>query len=321
MFTRRMMLAASLVIASFPAMAQSDWPDRTVTIIVPFSPGGATDITARIVADALTNEFGETFVVENRTGAAGQIGVEAAVRAEPDGYTLLFATQGTMTVNPHIYDLKYDTRTDLMPISQTFSVDHVLVVNPSLGVNSLQEFIDLAKSKPGELTYGSAGVGSFLQLTTEMLELDAGIELTHVPYKGSAAAEVDLLSGDIDMVMDSVPTALGQIESGNLVALAVTAKQRNPKLSDVPTMSEAGVPGYGISSWGGLMAPKGTNPAIIEKVSEAVQKAYQQDDIKARFDERGLGAAASSPEDFKALLDSDYETLGKVIEAAGISVN
>ena len=325
MLTRRLALAAALglgsALATAPAFAQGDWPNRPVTIIVPFSPGGATDITARILAEALAGQLGEAFVVENRTGAAGQIGVEAVVRAEPDGYTLLFATQGTMTVNPHIYDLKYDTRTDLMPISQTFSVDHVMVVNPSLGVSTVQEFVDLAKSKPGDLSYGSAGIGSFLQLTTVMLEQDTGIELNHVPYKGSAAAAVDLLSGDINMVMDSVPSSLGQIEAGKLVPLAVTSIKRNPKLPDVPTMAEAGVEGYGISSWGGLMAPKGTDPAIIAKLSKAVQEAYADAEVQAKFEERGLGAVASTPEGFKELLDRDYESLGKVIKSAGIKVN
>lgn len=321
MISRRMLLVATCaMMAAAPAAAQSGWPERPVTIIVPFSPGGATDITARIVADAMADHFGQPFVVQNRTGAAGNIGVEAGVRADPDGYTFLFATQGTMTVNPHIYDLPYDTRTDLMPVSQTFSVDHFVAVPPSLGVSTLQEFIDLAKERPGELNYGSAGVGSFLHLTTVMLEQAAGIELNHVPYDGSAAATIDLLAGNIDMVMDSVPSALGQIEAGNVVPLAITSGERNPKLPDVPTMEEAGVEGYAIASWGGLMAPAGTDPEIVAALSTAVQEAYQTPEVLERFEERGLGASATTPEGFAELLMRDYEALGEVIESAGISI-
>lgn len=322
MITRRMLLATACALAASPALSQAEnWPERPVTIIVPFSPGGATDITARIVADALADHFDTPFVVENRTGAAGNIGVEAGVRAEPDGYTFLFATQGTMTVNPHIYDLPYDTRSDLMPVSQTFAVDHFVAVLPSLGVTTLQEFIDLAKENPGELNYGSAGVGSFLHLTTVMLEQAAGIELNHVPYDGSAAARTDLLAGNIDMVMDSVPSALGQIESGNVIPLAITGGERNPALPDVPTMQEAGVEGYAISSWGGLMAPAGTDPAIVEKLSEAVQEVYQTEEVQQQFEELGLGGVASSPEGFAELVEQDYQSLGNVIESAGITLN
>ncbi|AZQ68303.1 tripartite tricarboxylate transporter substrate binding protein [Silicimonas algicola] len=321
MITRRILLAATCLALAGPAMAQSAWPDRPVTIVVPFSPGGATDITARLVADTMSDRFGQPFVVENRTGAAGNIGVEAVVNAEPDGYTFLFATQGTMTVNPHIYDLPYDPLTDLTPVSQTFSVDHFVAVLPSLGVSDLAGFIAMAKEKPGELSYGSAGVGSFLHLTTVMLEEGAGIELNHVPYDGSAAARTDLLAGNIDMVMDSVPSALGQIESGSVLALAITGGTRNSAVPDVPTMAEAGVDGYAISSWGGLMAPKGTDPEIVETLSNAVQEAYATDAIQAAFAELGLGAASSSPDGFAELVQSDYTTLGKVIESAGIERN
>jgi tripartite-type tricarboxylate transporter receptor subunit TctC len=324
MTTRRQfaaLAAASLVTPRF-AFAADAWPNRPVTIIVPFAPGGATDIVARLLADELRQRFGQPFVVENRAGAAGNIGVEAVVRAPANGYTLLFATMGSLTTNPHLYtDAKFNVERDLVPISQTFKVDHILVVNPKLPVKNVADLVAYAKANPKKLTYGSAGVGSSVQMFAVLLEMRTGIELTHVPYKGSAPALNDVVAGHIDMLMDSVPTSLPQIEAGNTRPLALTSGTRNKRVPNVPTMMEAGVPDYDTAAWGSLMAPTGTPPDIVSKLSTAVQEIYRKPQIQKEFADRGVEAVASTPEELAALIKRDTELWGQVVKAGKVTLS
>jgi tripartite-type tricarboxylate transporter receptor subunit TctC len=321
--TRRNFIALGGASLLAPRIAFADvWPTRPVTIIVPFAPGGATDIVARLLAEELRQKFGQPFVVENRTGAAGNIGVEAVVRAPPNGYTLLFATMGSLTTNPHLYaDAKFNVERDLAPISQTFKVDHILVVNPRLPVKSVADLVAYAKANPKKLTYGSAGVGSSVQMFAVLLEMRTGIELTHVPYKGSAPALNDVVAGHIDMLMDSVPTSLPQIEAGNTRPLAVTSGTRNKRLANVPTMMEAGVPDYDTAAWGSLMAPAGTPPDVIARLSAAVQEAYKKPQMQKEFADRGVEAVASTPGQLAILIKRDTELWGQVVKAGNVTLN
>ena len=323
MITRRRFIALAGASLLAPRSAFADeWPTRPVTIIVPFAPGGATDIVARLLADELRQKFGQPFVVENRAGAAGNIGVEAVVRAPPNGYTLLFATMGSLTTNPHLYtDAKFNVERDLVPISQTFKVDHILVVNPRLPVKNVADLVAYAKANPKKLTYGSAGVGSSVQMFAVLLEMRTGIELTHVPYKGSAPALNDVVAGHIDMLMDSVPTSLPQIEAGNTRPLAVTSGTRNKRLANVPTMMEAGVPDYDTAAWGSLMAPAGTPPDVIARLSAGVQEAYKKPQMQKEFADRGVEAVASTPGQLAMLIKRDTELWGQVVKAGNVTLN
>jgi tripartite-type tricarboxylate transporter receptor subunit TctC len=300
----------------------ADWPTRPVTIVVPFAPGGATDIVARLLAEELRQQFNQPVVVQNRTGAAGNIGLEAVVRAPADGYTLLQGTMGSLTTNPHLYkDAKFRVERDLLPISLTFKVDHILIVNPRVPAKSVRELVALARANSDKLTYGSAGVGSSVQMFAVLLEMRTGIKMRHVPYKGSAPALADVVGGHIDMLMDSVPTSLPQIEAGKTRALAVTSGVRNKRLPNVPTMMEAGIPNYDAAAWGSLMAPAGTPPEIVKRLSAAVQEAYKKPQVQTTFADRGVEAAASTPEQLTALIRRDTELWGQVVKAGNVTLN
>jgi len=313
---------AALVAACLlcPNLARADdWPTRPVTIIVPFAPGGATDIVARLLAEELRQRFDQPFVVQNRAGAAGNIGLESVVRAPADGYTLLQGTMGSLTTNPHLYkDAKFRIERDLLPISLTFKVDHILIVNRTVPAKNVGELVALAKARPDKLTYGSAGVGSSVQMFAVLLEMRTGIRLRHVPYKGSAPALTDVMAGHIDMLMDSVPTSLPQIEAGRTRALAVTSGVRNRRLPNVPTMMEAGIPNYDTAAWGALMAPAGTPPDIVRRLSLAVQEVYKKPQVQTMFADRGVEAVASTPGDLSALIRRDTELWGQVVKAGNV---
>ena len=323
MTARRQFAALLAACMLCPALARAaDWPTRPVTIVVPFAPGGATDIVARMVAEELKQRFDQPFIVQNRPGAAGNIGLESVVRAPADGYTLLQGTMGSLTTNPHLYkDAKFRVERDLAPISLTFKVDHILIVNRSLPAKNVRELVALAKANPDKLTYGSAGVGSSVQMFAVLLEMRTGIKLRHVPYKGSAPALADLMGGHIDMLMDSVPTSLPQIEAGRTRALAVTSGVRNKRLPNVPTMMEAGIPNYDAAAWGALMAPAGTPPDIVKRLSAAVQETYKKPQVQMTFADRGIDALASTPEQLSALIRRATALWGQVVKAGNVTLD
>jgi tripartite-type tricarboxylate transporter receptor subunit TctC len=315
-------LLAACMLGPYPARSADDWPSRPVTIVVPFAPGGATDIVARLLAEELRQRFDQPFLVQNRTGAAGNIGLESVVRAPADGYTVLQGTMGSLTTNPHLYkDAKFRIERDLAPISLTFKVDHILIVNPRMPAKNVGELVAYARANPDKLTYGSAGVGSSVQMFAVLLEMRTGIRLRHIPYKGSAPALADLMGGHVDMLMDSVPTSLPQIEAGKTRALAVTSGTRNKRLPNVPTMMEAGVPNYDTAAWGSLMVPAGTPSDIVKRLSLGVQEAYKKPQVQKSFSDLGVEAAASTPEQLSTLIRRDTDLWGQVVKAGNVTLN
>jgi tripartite-type tricarboxylate transporter receptor subunit TctC len=301
-----------------PAGAQS-YPAKTVRVIVGFAPGGSTDVTARIIAQKMSDAWRQQIIVDNRPGAGGNIGAELVAKAPPDGYTLLLATTGVMAINQKLYrTMPYDAVRDFAPITQIGSLPLILIVHPSLPAHSVKELIALAKARPGQLSYASSGVGGATHMTAEIFRMMAGIDIVHIPYKGSGQAMADLVGGQVPIAFDQITSSLPNVESGKLRALAVTSAKRFPSVPKLPTMSEAGVPGYDAVSWNGLAAPAGTSPEILLRVQKEVARIVQLPDIRDRFFKDGIEAVASTPEQFAAHIRSERAKWEKVVVAAGI---
>ncbi len=322
MIQRRSLILGSLALPAI-AHAQATWaPSRPMRFVVPFPAGGATDIVARVMAERLTEKFGQPVVVENRTGAGGNIGVEAVVRSPPDGHTILMGTTGTMTINPHLYaSMGFSPATDLAPVSLAFTTDSVLIVNPAVPAQTAAEFLALARARPGGLSYGSAGAGSSTHMVVELFRLVAGIEVQHVPYRGSAPALNDTVAGTVQFMMALVPSALGQIQGGRVRALVVTGPRRSRLLPDVPTMAEIGLPAAESTSWGAVMAPAGTPAAAIAALSAACAEVLAQPAVQERLATAGADGVASSPAQLAAFMVSESAKWGRVVREARIVVN
>src|SRR5262245_57016231 len=289
------------------AFAQSDYPSRPVRIVVPSSPGGGTDILARVIADYLARTMHGQFFVENRPGAGQMIGIEQVAHAEPDGYTLLVAAS-TLSLNPVMFkNIKYDPIKDFAPITQLAAVPNVLLVHPSLGVKTLGELIALAKQKPGDLTYGSAGVATSPHMGVELLKSMAGINLTHIPFKGTGPAVTEALSGRVPIVLSNTLTAKPLIDGNKLLALAVTGTKRAEGLPDIPTVAEAGVPGYDAMQWYGLLAPAGTPPEIVQRIHAETATALKLREVKERLAADGAEPVGSSPADFAHFIRDELD--------------
>ncbi len=301
-----------------PAQAQTTYPTRVVRLIVPSSPGGGTDISARILAPQLTQFLGQQVVVENRPGAGTMIGGEAVARAAPDGYTLLMGIS-TLAINPAMYKkVPYDALKDLAPISQAVALSNVLVIHPSLPSRNLKEFIGFVKARPGQINFASAGVGTSPHLSMELFLVLAKLKMLHVPYKGSGPGVTDLIAGHVPVMMPNMLSAQPHIKSGRLRALGVTGTKRAPGADDIPTIAEAGVPGYEAVQWYGVLAPAGTPNDIISKLHAGVVRALQNPDVKKRLLNDGAEPVGSSPAEFAAYIRSETEKWAKVIKAAGI---
>ncbi len=314
----KLLALVSIVVFAYPAAAQSDYPSRPVRILVPSSPGGGTDILARVLADHLSRSMGGQFFVENRPGAGQMIGIEAVARAAPDGYTLLMAAS-TLAINPAMYrKVSYDALKDFAPITQVAGLPNVLLVHPSLPVRTLQELIALAKDKPGHLTYASAGIGTSPHMGMELFKSMAGIDLVHVPFRGTGPAVTEMLSGRVPAGLSNTMTAIPHIEGGTLRALAVTGAGRAGALPKVPTIAEAGVPGYEALQWYGLLAPAGTPTAIVERIAADVAAALRLPDVKERLAADGAEAVGGTPAAFAALIKEELDKWKKVAHAAGI---
>ena len=320
--TRRALLATALA-APATARAQGAWsPTRPIRFVVPFPAGGATDVVARVLAERLQESLGQPVVVENRTGAGGNIGVENVVRSPADGTTLLMGPTGTLTVNPHLYaSLGFDPLRDLAPISMAFTTDHVLIVNPQVAAQTGQEFLALVRARPGALSYGSAGSGSSTHTVPELFKLAARVDIAHVPYRGSAPALNDLVAGTVQVMLDQIPSAIGQIQAGRVRALAVTGARRSPLLPDVPTLAEIGLPEAQATSWGAVMAPGGTPAPIVLRVNAAIREALAQPAVRERLAAAGADGVSSTPEELAALLRAESTKWARVVREARITVN
>ena len=300
------------------ALAQA-WPSKPIRVVIAQAPGSATDVISRVVGNPLSEALGQPIVIDTRPGAGGVLGTEVAARSAPDGYTLFMANNSTHGSNPAVYaKLPYDAVKDFAPISFVASVPYVLAVNPKLPVSTVQEFIALVKSSPGKMNYASAGNGSTHHFCGELLKSMTGIDIQHIPYKGSGPGVAALLSGEVSMMFSNVADIGSQIRGGKVKALAVTAPKRAGLLPDVPTMSEAGLPDFVVTSWFGLLVPAGTPSAIVARLNAETVKVLVRADVKATLNAQGLEVASSSPEQFAAHIKSEIARFTKIAKAAGI---
>jgi tripartite-type tricarboxylate transporter receptor subunit TctC len=304
---------------STPAASASGYPSRPIRLIVPFPPGGSTDILARALGQKLSQGLAQPVVIDNRPGAGGSIGAEAVARAAPDGYTLMMGHLGTLAVNPAIYkNLPYDPVTSFAPVSLMAIVPSVLVVNPSLPVTSAAELIAYAKAHPGKLAYGSAGSGSTSHLTTEYFKLVTGTDILHVPYKGVGPMLTDLVSGQLSMGLNGAPAVMAHVNAGRLRPLAVTSVRRLEALPQVPTLDEAGVHGFDASGWYGVVAPAGTPQPIVARLNAEIGRAMQTPELRSRLDNEGALPAPGTPEAFGAFIRVEIARWDAVLKRAGV---
>ncbi|HUL87518.1 MAG TPA: tripartite tricarboxylate transporter substrate binding protein [Pseudolabrys sp.] len=316
-FMALLALAGVAVIPAFEAKAD-EYPSRPVKIIVPFGAGGPTDVYARAIGEELRKALHQPFVMENRPGAGTTIGTEVVAKSAPDGYTLLMVS-GTQTVNETLYAHKqYQLMRDLVPVAPLIDTDLVLVVHPSVPAKNLSELLALARAKPGTINYGSSGPGSNYHMAGELLKNLTGIDIVHVPYKGSTGARNDILSGQVQILFDSVPTMAPMIKAGLVRALGTTGKSRSPTLPDVPTMAEAGVPGFNATLWVGFMVPAGTPQPIVDKLNREITKILARPDVKEAWEKTGATPVVMTQQEFKAFMDSQVAKWANVIKANNI---
>lgn len=314
---------AALALLSSPVQALADYPTKPIHMVVPFAAGGTTDIFARLVADRLTKALGQPVVVENKAGAGGNSGADAVARAEPDGYTLVMGTVGTHAINSSLYTkMPFDPIKDFEPVAFVAGVPNVLEVNPQkVKAKTVQEFIAEAKAAKPPLTMASSGNGTSIHLSGEMFKQATGVDLVHVPYRGSGPAVNDLVGGQVDVMFDNLPSSIGQIRAGNLLPLAVTSAQRSPALPDVPTIAESGVPGFEALSWFALFAPAKTPKDIVAKLNAEVNKVLEEPAVKQRYAELGAEIKIMTPDQFAAFVKAEKEKWAKVVQASGAKVD
>jgi len=300
------------------AHAQAAYPNKPITIVVPFSAGGATDILARVVGQYMSRDLGQPVIVDNRAGAGGNIGTQAVARAAGDGYTLLMGTVGTHAINQSLYrKLAFDPIKDFAPITRVALVPNLLVAHPAQPFKDVRQMMAYAKANPGKVTFGSSGSGSSIHLSGELFKQMAGVDIQHVAYKGSAPAVNDLLGGHIAVMFDNMPSAIGHVKSGKLVPLAVTTPKRSPALPDVPTVAEAGLPGYEATSWFGLLAPANTPAPVLARLNASILKALADPDVKKKMLEQGAEPYGEQPAQFAAFIGSETAKWGKIVKQAG----
>lgn len=310
---------AGAVIASAPAAIADDYPSRPVKIIVPFGAGGPTDVYTRAIAEELRKSLRQPFIMENRPGAGTTIGTDVVAKSQPDGYTLLMVS-GTQTVNETLYVHKpYQLMRELVPVAPLIDTDLVLVVHPSVPAKTLSELLALARAKPGTLNYGSSGPGSNYHMAGELLKNLTGVDIVHVPYKGSTGARNDILSGQIQILFDSVPTMAPQIKAGMVRALGTSGKTRSSILPDVPTMEEAGVPGFNATLWVGFMAPVGTPKPIVDKLHDEITKILRRPDIKQAWEKTGATPIVMTQPEFKSFMEAQVAKWAEVIKTNRIA--
>jgi len=321
---KKMLLAAIVSAVAFaqPATAAASYPDRPIHLVVPFAPGGATDIVARLLARYLPEELGQSIIVENKPGAGGNIGGAYAAKADPDGYTLVVAAAGPTVVNPSLYaNMPYNPAKDLTPVTLIERDYNLMAINPKVPAKTLQEFIAYAKTKPGEINFGSPGNGSPAHLAGELLNQMAGIKMAHIPYKGSGPAVNDLIAGRISMMIDNMPALLPHVKAGTLRAIAVASEERAAAAPNVPTFAQAGLKDYVITAWKGLMAPAGTPPAIIDKLHDAMVKVLAKPEMRKKLIELGADPVGNTPEQFAAQIKSETAWWAKLVKSTGTRID
>jgi len=322
---RKLLLSLSVLsvpmLAAVPAAQAQAWPNKPIRMVVPYPPGGPTDIVARVVGQKLSERLGQPIVVDNRPGAGGNIGADAVAKSAPDGYTMLVATTAH-AINMTLFAKPgYNTRTDFAPVSMLTSGPLVLVTAPSTPASNVAELIAMAKANPGKVTFASSGNGQSTHLSAELFDSMAGIRMTHVPYKGSAPALTDVMAGQATVMFDTMLSAMPFVRDGKLRALAVTGAARSPAAPDIPTVAQAGLPGYEATAWNALLVPAGTPAAVVDKLSEALKAVLTQDDVRTRFATQGFAATWTSPPDTGRFVVHEIDKWGKVVKASGATID
>ena len=316
-----LLVAAIATFSAAPALAQEPYPSKPIRLVVPFAAGGGGDTLARLVMMRASTELGQPLVVENIAGAGGNIGVVAGAKAAPDGYTLIYGTNGTHAINQTLYGKPgFDAVKDFEPVSQLTKIAAMVVVRPGLPVANMKDLLQLIKANPGKYTFASAGNGTTSHLAGELLKAGAGLALVHIPYRGGALAMTDLLGGQVDMMIDVMPNTAPHVNGGRIKGLAVSTAQRLDSLPDVPTVAESGVAGFDVSAWDAIFAPAGTPPAVVQRVNEAIAKALADPALKAQLRERGAVAAPSSPQALRQFVAVEIKRWGEAVKRSGASV-
>lgn len=314
---RALVLGASAVALAGAARAQGAWPNRPIRLLVGFAAGGSTDVTARLIGQALADRLGQQVVIENRTGAGGNLAADAVAKAEPDGYTLLLTTSSAHAANPSLYkSLPFDVRTDFAPITLTAFIPNLLVVNPSVPAGTLGEFVAYLKENPDRLSFGSAGNGTSQHLSAELFKSLAGVRMVHVAYRGGAPAVNDLLSGQIQVLFAPLVEVLQHVQAGKLKALGVTTAKRSPLLPAVPAINEH-LPGYQVALWNGLLAPARTPPDIVERLNRTTVEALRSEELKAKLVGQGSEPVGNTPDEFRAFIEAELVKWARLVEISG----
>jgi tripartite-type tricarboxylate transporter receptor subunit TctC len=314
-------LIAGIALSAAPAFAQS-YPAKPIRMVVHFPAGGPTDLVARMVGQKFTEAWGQQVIIDNRPSANGVIGVDAVVRAAPDGYTLLFATGGSMSIAPALgTKLPYNVFTDLAPISLVVINPQILVLHPSVPANSVRELVKLARSKPGQINYASVGPGSPQHLGVEMLKSMTGIDMVHIPYKGTAPAITDVLAGHVSLMFNSMPSVLQYVKTGRLKGIAVGSAKRSPAAPDIPTVAESGVPGFQYVTWYGLLGPAALPKDIVTKLNGEVVRSLKDKDVAQRLSREGAEPAPTTPDEFAKFMRAEYDQWRRTIATAGIKID